>query len=101
MIETSNQEVSPTRPDTSKAQRQYARIATLEVTARTYPGYEVEYISSDGRTPAASSPSSNSSAWRLPVTMKNDPAPATMRNHGEISTPTATPPAIARRTNPA
>ena len=40
-------------------------------------------------------------AWRLPVTMNSDPAPATIRNHGEISTPTATPPAIARSTNPA
>ena len=34
--------------------------------------------------------------------MKNGTAaPATIRNHGEISTPTATPPAIVRRTNPA
>ena len=32
--------------------------------------------------------------------MNIDPAPATIKNHGEIETPTAMPPAIARKTNP-
>ena len=32
--------------------------------------------------------------------MNSEPAPATMRNHGEIDTPTAMPPAIVRSTKP-
>ena len=42
------------------------------------------YPSSDRRWLAASVPSDRSSALRLPVTMNSDPAPATIRNHGEI-----------------
>ena len=41
-----------------------------------------------------------SSALRLPVTMNSEPAPATIRNHGEMSTPTATPPAIGAQHEP-
>ena len=41
----------------------------------------------------------------LGVTLAGDdeqrPAPATMRNQSEIGTPVATPPAMARNTNPA
>src|SRR5437870_2858949 len=32
--------------------------------------------------------------------MNSDADPATIKNHGEIATPTATPPAIVRNTNP-
>ena len=59
------------------------------------------YPASERRWLTAPSPSWRSSALRLPVTMNSDADPATMRNHGEIGTPTATPPAIVRSTKPA
>ena len=49
---------------------------------------------------AASSPSSVCSAERLPVTTNSAPDAATMRNQLLIDTPTATPPATVRSTNP-
>ena len=42
-----------------------------------------------------------SSDIRLPATMNRLPNMATIKNHSEIGTPTATPPAMARRTKPA
>ena len=58
------------------------------------------YEASARRVVATPIPISNFSALRFPVTTNSAPAPATIRNHGEIDTPTATPPAIARNTNP-
>ena len=100
MIESWNHAGVPTRADFSNAHRQYARIATLDATARTYPRNDSEYPASARRWLVASLPSDRSSALRLPVTMNNEPAPATIKNHGEIETPTAMPPAIARSTKP-
>src|SRR4051794_29724963 len=99
-IESSNQIAVPTLDDCSNAHRQYATMVTVDDTARTYVKNACEYMSSERRVPAPSL-SSVSSAYRLPVTMNSDAEPATIRNHGEMETPTATPPAIVRSTNPA
>src|SRR3954471_6755387 len=101
MIDSSNQVVFPVWLELSNAQRQSARIATDDDTARTYSRNEAEYCASALRCPAASLPSSICSAWRFPVTMNSEPAAATIRNHVEIGTSTAAPPATARSTKPA
>ncbi len=61
----------------------------------------MEYSPSVRRCSNESEPSSTCSAWRFPVTMNSEPAPATMRNQSERRTPVATPPAMARNTKPA
>ena len=58
---SSNHVGSPTRSDTSNAHRQCASTATLD-SERAYGRNSCEYISSDGLTSAASSPSSSKSA---------------------------------------
>ncbi len=76
-------------------------MVTLAATERTNPRKLVEYSSRVARCAPDASPSSTCSAWRFPATMNSDAAPATMRNQSEIWTFVATPPATARRTNPA
>src|SRR6476660_5265560 len=100
MIASWNQTGFPERAEASKAQRQYARIAIVDEIARTYPRSAVEYCARERRCRTASAPSSLCSAERFPVTTNIAPAAATMRNQLLIGTPTATPPATARRTKP-
>ena len=99
-IESRNHVVSPVCAAFSNAHKQYAVIITPAETARTNPRYEVEYCPSVLRCPCDAEPSSTCSAWRFPVTMKSEPAPATIRNQSDSGTLVATPPATARNTKP-
>ncbi len=71
---------------------------------RTDRRNEGVYSPSVWRTEPSSACWSASSCFspdRLPVTMSSEPNEATMRNQSDRATPVATPPATARRTNPA